>query len=71
MFLEKWKESPKDRTLYLITLLTFIPFLTLTIVFCLNELRLASTGFGVLDLELAWTPDMINTIFAAWETAEM
>jgi len=69
MFLEKLKEFPKIKTLIIATALTFIPFILITISFIINELALESTsGYGILDLELAWTPDSINEIFTAWGT---
>ncbi len=40
--------------------------------FVANEFALiSSTGFGVLQFELAWTPDTINEIFTAWGVKEM
>lgn len=73
MFLGKLKEFPKDKTLILITIITFVPFILVTIlVFCINEYRLeTTTGYGVLNFELAWTPEMINKIFTAWGPDEM
>lgn len=72
MVLNKLKESPKLRTLKVVTIVMFIPFLAITLAFCINELILKSTtGFGVLDFELAWTPEMVNTIFTAWSANEM
>ena len=72
MFLEKFKEFPKNKTLIIATILSAIPFLVLTIVFCVNEVRLmASAGYGVLDFELAWAPETINQIFTAWGPIEM
>ncbi len=72
MFLEKLKGFPKYKTLLIATLISSIPFIVLTLVFILNELRLMHVvGFGVLDFELAWTPDVIATIFSNWGALEM
>lgn len=73
MLLEKLKEFPKDKTLILATAITFFPFIWITVmVFCVNEYRLeTTTGYGVLNFELAWTPEMINKIFTAWGPDEM
>lgn len=73
MLLEKLKERPQDKTLTIATVITSVPFFIITIiVFVLNELELkATTGYGVLEFELAWTPEMMQDIFAAWGQAEM
>ncbi len=69
---EKLREVPRGGTLALTTLVLFIPFFFLTLFFVFNERALmASSGYGVLDLELAWTPSMVHRIFAAWGTAEV
>jgi hypothetical protein len=67
VILAKLKEYPKTRTLVIALLIISIPFLILTLVFCLNELKLMqTTGYGVLNFELAWTEEMINQIFTLW-----
>ena len=67
-----FKEFPKERTILLIIIITFIPFIVITVLFSLNEIELVSTtGFGLLDLELAWTPARVNGIFAAWGPIQM
>jgi hypothetical protein len=72
MVLSKYLETPKEKTLISALIIIFVPFIILTLIFCINELRLISaTGFGVLDFELAWTPERINQIFLAWGPAEM
>ena len=72
MFLDKLKESPKEKPLNLAIIISSIPFILLTLLFSINEVILeTSTGYGILDFELAWTPDMINTIFNAWGSTVM
>ncbi|HUY00531.1 MAG TPA: hypothetical protein VMV49_13305 [Candidatus Deferrimicrobium sp.] len=72
MFLSKYLETPREKTLITALIFIFVPFAILTFVFCINELRLISaTDFGVLDFELAWTPERINQIFLAWGPAEI
>ncbi len=67
MKLEKLKESPSQKFLFVITISTFIPFIILTIVFITNEIELiSSTGYGLLDFELSWNPDRVQRIFSAW-----
>ena len=72
MNLEKLKEVPKHQHLILITILTSIPFFILTIMFIINEFRLiSSTGYGILDFELAWTPGRAQQILIAWGQVEI
>ncbi len=41
-------------------------------VFIINEIGLRiAYGYGVLEFELAWTPETIDTIFTAWGQSEM
>lgn len=66
------KESPKKKTLIIATLITAIPFVSITIFFCMNEILLElATGYGVLDFELAWNPSIIDEIFTAWGASGM
>jgi hypothetical protein len=69
---EKIRRVPKTGTLALSALVTFIPFFFITLLFVINEHAVkASSGFGVLDFELAWNPGTMRRIFAAWGPAEM
>jgi hypothetical protein len=69
---DKLKEIPGTDTLTLAALILFIPFSFLTLFFVFNERAVKlSSGFGVLDFELAWTPSMMHRIFTAWGPAEM
>lgn len=66
------RKIPQDGSLAIAALVSFIPFCFLTLFFIFNESALkASSGYGVLDLELAWTPGTINRIFAAWGPSEI
>ena len=70
MFLEKLKEFPKQKALAIITILSFISFLILTLIMRTIETELkGSTGYGVMEFEFAWTPEMIREIFRAWGAA--
>jgi len=73
MLLDKLREYPQDKTLLISTFIIFIPFMIITVfVFIINEIGLRTAyGFGVLEFELAWTPETIDTIFAAWGQPEM
>jgi len=67
---EKIREVPKDSSVALAALLSSIPFFFLTLFFVFNERALrASSGYGVLDFELVWTPRMAQKIFRAWGTS--
>lgn len=68
MILEKLIAVPKNKVVLLITIGTFI--LALLISQCIMapieaELK-GSTGYGVIEFELAWTSEQINRIFKAW-----
>ena len=70
MFVEKLKEFPKQKVLAIITILSFIAFLILTLIMQSIESELkSSTGYGVLEFEFAWTPEVIREIFNAWGSA--
>ena len=72
MFLEKLKEFPRTRSLVIATAIFFIPFILITVFFIINEHRLkTTTGYGVLNFELARTPENINKIFTAWGPNEI
>jgi len=72
MVLAKLKEIPKIRTLGIILLLTAIPFFIITLIYCINELRLLqTTGYGVLNFELTWTKEMMDQLLKAWGSTEM
>ena len=70
MFLEKLKEFPRQKVLAIITILSFISLLILTLIMQSIERELkGSTGYGVMEFEFAWTPEMIREIFRAWGVA--
>ncbi len=66
------KQVPRDSTVVLAAIVSFIPFIFLTLFFVFNERALrASSQYGVLGFELAWTPKMIDKIFTAWGPANI
>ena len=70
MFLDKLKKFPKQKALAIITILSFISLLILTLIMQSIERELkGSTGYGVMEFEFAWTPEMIREIFRAWGVA--
>ncbi|MHA1276992.1 MAG: hypothetical protein ACTSQI_04200 [Candidatus Helarchaeota archaeon] len=70
--MDQSKATPQTKSLFITTIIAFIPFIIISLLFIMNELRLeATTGYGLLDLELAWTPNKINTIFTAWGPLEI
>ena len=72
MILDKLKEIPKKKSLYIITVLAIIVTVIITILMGPNESFLKSTtGYGVMEFELAWTVEVINTIFIAWGSEGM
>lgn len=66
------RQVPRDSTLVLAAIVSFIPFIFLTLFFIFNERALrASSQYGVLQYELAWTPKTIDRIFTAWGHANV
>lgn len=69
---ERIKRVPRDSTVALAAILSFIPFVFLTLFFVYNERALmASSDYGVLQFEVAWTAKTIDKIFAAWGPANV
>jgi hypothetical protein len=50
------KQIPKDSTVALAAIISSVPFIS---------------QYGVLEFELAWTPKMVDKIFAAWGPANV
>jgi len=72
MILVNLKQNPKAKTLGIALLMISIPFFILTLLYCLNELKLMQiTGYGVLNFELAWTQEVMNLILTSWGPLEM
>jgi len=72
MFLEKLKEFPKTKSLVITTMIIFVPFILITVFFMINEYKLkTTTGYGVLNFELARTSQNINKVFTAWGPNEI
>ncbi|MFW9899054.1 MAG: hypothetical protein ACFFDO_07325 [Candidatus Thorarchaeota archaeon] len=70
ILIEKFKEFPKQKVLAIITIVAFIAFLILALIMQSIERELkGSTGYGVMEFEFAWTPEMIRKIFNAWGSA--
>lgn len=65
MFLDKFKESPKNRILYLITIAGFLIVLLVEI-FVFIPIEAAVSGYGILDYEFAWTSSQVEKIFISW-----
>lgn len=61
-------ERPKDKVVLLITLIAIAFFIIIPLAFMqsIEQALMAQSGYGVLDLEFAWTPEQIETIFSAW-----
>jgi len=67
--LEKLKTSPSKKIVILITLIALIPFIILTIRFQLDGTVLASSGYGIVSFEFAFTEAMAKTMLTAWGPA--
>jgi len=68
MFLEKLKEIPKNIILISITIIAFVSLLIIqfTVMGPIESIIKSATGYGILDFEFAWVPELVNTIFTAW-----
>lgn len=64
--LEKLKTSPSRNLVILITLISFVPFIILTILFQLDSAALASSGYGIVSFEFAFNEAMAKTMLTAW-----
>jgi len=65
MLLERFKESPKDKFVILITIFSLtIVFLTNILIFM--PIEAAVPTYGILDYEFAWTSDRVETILSVW-----
>ena len=65
MFLDKFKEVPKEKVVILITIIGLaIVILTTLLIFMPIEALVPT--YGILDYEFAWTPERVETIFSVW-----
>jgi uncharacterized integral membrane protein len=65
MFLDRFKEFPKSRILYFITITGFLIVLLVEI-FVFIPIEAAISGYGILDYEFAWTSSQVENIFSVW-----
>jgi hypothetical protein len=65
MFLDKFKEFPKSKILYLITLIGFL-VVVLVEIFVFIPIEASVPGYGILDYEFAWTSNQVEIILTAW-----
>ena len=60
MFIRELNKYFRNNTLITLTVVAFIPFILITVIFIVNEYSLETeTGYGLLDFELAWTPETV------------
>jgi len=65
LFLERFKESPKEKLVIILTLIGLAIILLLYILVFMPIEASVST-YGILDYEFAWTSDRVEIIFSAW-----
>ncbi|MFW9998884.1 MAG: hypothetical protein ACFE9Q_02220 [Candidatus Hodarchaeota archaeon] len=63
--LERFKESPKDKYVILITLFG-LAIVILTYILIFMPIEVAVPTYGILDYEFAWTPEKVGIIFSVW-----
>ena len=65
MFLERFKESPKDRLVIILTIVGLtIVLLLYILVFIPIEASIST--YGILDYEFSWTPERAELILSVW-----
>jgi len=65
MFLDKFKETPKDKTLYIMVVGGLIIVLLIQILVFMPIEASVST-YGILAFEFAWTQEKVEQIFSVW-----
>ena len=65
MLLDRFKESPKDKVVIIITIIG-LAIVLLTYVLIFMPIEASVPTYGILDYEFAWTPDKVETIFSIW-----
>ena len=65
MFLDKFKEFPENKILYLITIVGFLIVLLVEF-FVFIPIEAIVSGYSILDYEFAWTTSRVETIFSVW-----
>lgn len=65
MFLDKFKESPNDKLVILITIFGLV-IVILTYVLIFIPIETVVPIYGILDYEFAWTPERVEFIFSVW-----
>ncbi|MHA2394044.1 MAG: hypothetical protein ACXAEX_19085 [Promethearchaeota archaeon] len=65
MILDRLKEFPSKRILYILTIFGFLLVLLVEI-FVFIPIEAEVSTYGILDYEFAWTLDNVLAIFSAW-----
>ncbi len=64
--LDRLDTAPRRSIVVGVVLAALISFVVLVYFFQVIEAAVASTGYGILNLEFAWTASQASTILAAW-----
>ena len=65
MFLERFKESPKDKLVAIITLFG-LAIVLLTTIFIFMPIEASVPTYGILDYEFVWNSNRAETILSVW-----
>ena len=65
MFLDKFKEFPKSRILYILAVIGFVIVLFVE-VFVFIPIESTISTYGILDYEFAWNANKVLSIFSTW-----
>ena len=65
MFLDKFKEFPKSRILYILAVVGFL-IVILVEIFVFIPIESIVSTYGIIDYEFAWNTEKVLSIFSAW-----
>ncbi|MFX1451101.1 MAG: hypothetical protein ACFFCM_09685 [Promethearchaeota archaeon] len=65
MFLRRFKEFPKEKFVFLLTIVGFA-IVVLLYIFVFTPIESSVSTYGILDYEFAWTTNRVETIFSVW-----
>lgn len=65
MFLDKFKEFPEKRIVYIIAIIGFL-IVILVEIFIFIPIEARVSTYGILDYEFAWTASRAETILSVW-----
>jgi len=65
MFLNRFKDTPKDKNVIIITIISFVIVL-LVYILIFAPIEATVPTYGIIGYEFAWTPDKVQVILLTW-----